>query len=110
MQDLAEKRPSAGAGCRTVLVVCSTFRDHRELPRLARPGLNYLFHDYASTSLEELISGKGDGLDGAADPIAEIARIRAEIAGRHRRDRQHRRLSRRSTRRRARGGTWPSWT
>jgi biotin carboxylase len=82
VQDLAEKRPSAGAGCRTVLVVCSTFRDHRELPRLARPGLNYLFHDYASTSLEELISGKGDGLDGAADPIAEIARIRAEIAGR----------------------------
>jgi hypothetical protein len=36
-------------------VVCSTFRDHRELPRLARPGLTYLFHDYASTSLEELL-------------------------------------------------------
>src|SRR3990170_3767512 len=74
--------PSGGAGCRTVLVVCSTFRDHRELPRLARPGLNYLFHDYASTSLEELIGGKGDGLGGAADPIAEIARIRAAIGDR----------------------------
>ena len=82
MQDLAEKRPSAGAGCRTVLVVCSTFRDHRELPRLARPGLHYLFHDYASTSLEELIGGRGDGLGGAADPIAEIARIRAAIGDR----------------------------
>jgi biotin carboxylase len=82
VQDLAENRLSAGAGSRTVLVVCSTFRDHRELPHLARPGLSYLFHDYASTSLEELISGKGDGLDGAADPIAEIARIRAEIEGR----------------------------
>lgn len=82
MQDLVGKRPSAGAECRTVLVVCSTFRDHRELPRLARPGLTYLFHDYASTSLEELIGGKGDGLDGAADPIAEIARIREEIADR----------------------------
>lgn len=82
MQDLAEKRPSAGAGSRTVLVVCSTFRDHRELPRLARPGLNYLFHDYASTSLEELIGGKGDGLGGAADPIAEIARMRAAVGDR----------------------------
>jgi biotin carboxylase len=65
-----------------VLVICATFRDHRELPRLVRPGLTYLFHDYASTSLEELIGGKGDGLDGAADPVAEIARIRAEIGDR----------------------------
>lgn len=80
MQVLAEERPSAGAECRTVLVLCSTFRDHRELPRLARPGLDYLFHDYASTSLEELIGGKGEALGGAADPVAEIARIRAAIA------------------------------
>ena len=82
MQDLAEQSPTGGAGPRTVLVVCSTFRDHRELPRLARPGLLYLFHDYASTSLEELIGGRGDGLGGAADPIAEVARIRAEIGDR----------------------------
>ena len=40
---------------RNVLVVCSTHRDHRELPLLALPGVNYLFHDYASTSLEDLI-------------------------------------------------------
>ena len=82
MQDLAEKRLSAGEGCRTVLVVCATFRDHRELPRLGRPGLNFLFHDYASTSLEELICGRGEALDGAADPVAEIARIRAAIGDR----------------------------
>jgi biotin carboxylase len=82
VQDLAEKRPSAGPDSRTVLVVCSTFRDHRELARLVRPGLNYLFHDYASTSLEELIGGRGEGLDGAADPVAEIARIRAAIGDR----------------------------
>jgi len=67
---------------RTVLVVCSTFRDHRELPRLARRGVNYMFHDYASTSLEELIGGGAEELDRAADPIAEVARICAEIGDR----------------------------
>jgi biotin carboxylase len=66
-------------GARTVLVLCSTFRDHRELPRLARPGVSYLFHNYTSTSLEELIGGRAEGLEGAADPIAEVARIRADI-------------------------------
>jgi biotin carboxylase len=63
-------------------VVCSTFRDYRELRRLARPGLSYLFHDYASTSLEELIGGRAEGLHGVADPIAEVARISAEVVGR----------------------------
>src|SRR6476659_6958201 len=89
VQDIAEQRPWAVANplrragaARDVLVVCSTFRDHRELPRLARPGLTYLFHDYASTSLEELIDGRAEGLDGVADPIAEIARIGAALAGR----------------------------
>jgi biotin carboxylase len=89
VQDIAEQRPRAGADplgrCgapRDVLVVCSTFRDHRELRRLARPGFRYLFHDYASTSLEELIGSRAEGLDGVADPIAEIARIRAEVAER----------------------------
>ena len=82
MQDIAEQRRWAaanplrrGGAAREVLVVCSTFRDHRELPRLARPALTYLFHDYASTSLEELIDGRAEGLDGVADPISEIARI-----------------------------------
>ena len=46
---------------RTILVICPTHRDHRELPLLSPPGLNYLFHDYGSTSLEDLIcSGNGD--------------------------------------------------
>src|SRR6476646_4527442 len=89
VKDLAEQSFGASAESgrgtrqtRTVLVVCSTFRDHRELPRLQRPGLDYLFHDYASTSLEELIGGRAEGLDGAADPIVEVARICAEIGDR----------------------------
>ncbi|HKA64860.1 MAG TPA: ATP-grasp domain-containing protein [Methyloceanibacter sp.] len=89
MQDIAERHSWAGmqplgysGAPREVLVVCSTFRDHRELPRLARPDLTYLFHDYASTSLEELIGGRAEGLDGVADPFWEIARIGAELAGR----------------------------
>ena len=89
VKDLAEQSFGAGANSgrgahqtRTVLVVCSTFRDHRELPRLRRPGLDYLFHDYASTSLEELIGGRAEGWDGAADPITEVARICAEIRDR----------------------------
>lgn len=83
MDDRPETSSSADAGSRTVLVVCSTFRDHRELPRLARPGLSYLFHDYASTSLEELIGGRAEGLEAVADPIDEVARIRAEIGDRN---------------------------
>jgi biotin carboxylase len=87
--DLAEHSSWAGAepgrcfrGARTVLVLCSTFRDHRELPRLARPGLSYLFHDYAGTSFEELIGARAEGPAGAADPIAEVARIRASMGDR----------------------------
>jgi biotin carboxylase len=67
---------AASSAC-TVLVACSHFRDHRELKHL-RPNTNYLFHDYASTSLEELIGGRIDGLSGATDPQAEVARILSE--------------------------------
>jgi biotin carboxylase len=84
--DLAEHGSWAGGelercsrGTRTVLVLCSTFRDYRELPRLARSGVGYLFHDYAGTSFEELIAARAEGLEGAADPIAEVAQIRADI-------------------------------
>ncbi|MGA8690279.1 MAG: hypothetical protein WB662_10325, partial [Methyloceanibacter sp.] len=90
MKILAE-RPAANGGPgpsgdapappRTVLVVCSTCRDHRELARLARPGTQYQFHDYASTSLEELIGARAEGLAGAADPIAEAKRILTRIDG-----------------------------
>lgn len=91
MKVLAEKRSAAGgraafpggvsAPLRTVLVVCATLRDHRELPRLTRLGTKYLFHDYASTSLEELIGGRAEGCEGAADPIAEAERILSWIDG-----------------------------
>ena len=91
MKFLAEKRPATSgrpalpggvsAPPRTVLVVCATFRDHRELPRLTRPGTKYLFHDYAGTSLEELIGGRADGRKGATDPIAEAERVLGCIYG-----------------------------
>jgi biotin carboxylase len=71
----------ASATTRTVLVVCATFRDHRELARLDRPSMRYRFHDYASTSLEELIGGRVAGHAGAADPIAEAERVLAELDG-----------------------------
>jgi len=60
---------------RTILVICATHRDHRELPLLAPPGIDFLFHDYASTSLEDLINARGAGDSPVADPLAEIERI-----------------------------------
>ena len=55
-------------------MICATHRDHRELPLLAEPGINFIFHDYASTSLEDLITERAE--EGAvADPLAEIERI-----------------------------------
>ncbi len=65
---------------RTILVICPTHRDHRELPLLSPPGIKYLFHDYASTSLEDLICS-GNGEDLAADPLDEIDAILAKVAG-----------------------------
>jgi biotin carboxylase len=66
---------------RTALVLCPTHRDHRELARLARPDTIFMFHDYASTSLEELIGGQASVHDFAADPIDEIERILAKVSG-----------------------------
>jgi biotin carboxylase len=63
-----------------VLVVSATFRDHRELKLLFPAGIDFRFHDYASTSLEELISGQGEA-DGAADPLVEAERILASLGG-----------------------------
>jgi len=66
---------------RTILVICPTHRDYRELPQLSAPGTKYLFHDYAHTSLEDLISNPAchDGL--AADPLEEIEAIVAKVRG-----------------------------
>src|SRR5712691_6612607 len=67
------------AAPRIVMVLCPTHRDHRELKRLRRPGTTYLFHDYASTSLEELIGGQAGAHDLAADPFDEVERILVEL-------------------------------
>ena len=66
---------------RNILVICPTHRDHRELPLLSPPGTTYLFHDYASTSLEDLISKASFDGDLAACPLVEIDRILASIDG-----------------------------
>jgi biotin carboxylase len=66
---------------RTVLVVSATHRDHRELKRLPLPGIDFLFHDYASTSLEELISGIEREGAHAADPDEEVDRVLAGLDG-----------------------------
>ncbi len=65
-----------------ILVICPTHRDHRELPLFAPPGTRYLFHDYASASLEDLISKTAPDADLAADPLVVIDRILASIDGR----------------------------
>jgi len=70
------------AAQRTVLVVSATHRDHRELKRLSPSGVDLRFHDCASTSVEELITGAKDPGARAADPDAEIDRILARADGR----------------------------
>ena len=66
---------------RGILVICPTHRDHRELPRLAPQGVKYLFHDYASISLEDLICNVAEDADFAAGPLEEMDAILAKIAG-----------------------------
>ena len=75
------KSSGPDAAEQTILVICPTHRDHRELPLLSPPDVKYLFHDYASTSLEDLIC-QVEGAEGlAADPLAEIDAILAKVAG-----------------------------
>jgi len=66
---------------RTILVVCPTHRDYRELPHLSSPGTKYFFHDYTRTSLEDLISNPACRDDLAADPLDEIETILAKVRG-----------------------------
>ncbi len=66
---------------RIILVVCPTHRDYRELPRISPPGIDYIFHDYASTSLEDLVSNPDRAKDLAADPLDEIEAILAKVRG-----------------------------
>jgi biotin carboxylase len=77
---------SAGSGGpadtdRVILVVCPTHRDHRELPGVSPQGVKYLFHDYASTNLEDLICNVASDADFAAGPLEEMDAILAKIAG-----------------------------
>ena len=64
-----------------VLVVCPTHRDHRELPRISPPGVRYIFHDYASTSLEDLICNVASHADFTTGPLEEMEAILAKVAG-----------------------------
>jgi biotin carboxylase len=64
-----------------ILVICPTHRDHRELPRLSPQGVKYLFHDYASISLEDLICNVAKDANFAAGPLEEMDAILAKIAG-----------------------------
>ena len=66
---------------RIILVICPTHRDYRELPLVSPPGVKYLFHDYASTSLEDLICNVASHADFAADPLDEMEAILAKFAG-----------------------------
>jgi biotin carboxylase len=81
-KELADGEGARGSlAPRKVLVVSATHRDHRELRKLAPPGIDFLFHDYASTSLEELISWiEGEGAC-AADPDEEVDRLLAGLDG-----------------------------
>ncbi len=65
----------------TILVICPTHRDYRELPLFSPPGVKYLFHDYASTSLEDLICNPASAEALAADPLDEIEAILAKFTG-----------------------------
>lgn len=57
-----------------VLFVCPTHRDYREIERLHR-GDAFLFHDYATAVLGELISEERPTETSIADPINEVEHI-----------------------------------
>ena len=80
-EDAIDASGKAASPDRIILVVCPTHRDYRELPRLSPPGISYIFHDYASTSLEDLVSNPDRAKDLAADPLDEIEAILAKVRG-----------------------------
>src|SRR5262245_27508560 len=79
--DLPGESAGRAAGDGAILVVCPTHRDHRELPRLSPQGVKYLFHDYASISLEDLICNVASDADFALGPLEEMDAILAKIDG-----------------------------
>lgn len=76
--DAGSEEPAADE--HVILVVCPTHRDLRELPRVSPRGVKYLFHDYASISLEDLICNVASHA-GFAGPLEEMEAILAEVAG-----------------------------
>ena len=70
--DAGSEEPAADE--HVILVVCPTHRDHRELKRISPPGINYLCHDYASISLEDLICNVASHA-GFAGPLEEMEAI-----------------------------------
>lgn len=59
-----------------ILVICPTHRDHRELARLGPPqGTRFLFHDYASLAIEDLVAAEPPPETAVGDPLIEIERI-----------------------------------
>jgi len=66
---------------RTILVVCPTHRDYRELPCVTPSGVKYLFHDYATTRLEDLICNVASHADFANDPLEEMDAIIDKVGG-----------------------------
>ena len=63
----------------TILFLCPTQRDYREI--VALPGTNrhrFLFHDYASIALEELVTEEPPPEVWIADPEAEIELIASQ--------------------------------
>ena len=67
----------------TVLVVCPSHRDHRELALLEdAAGLRLLFHDYASIELEEMVAPT-PRLTAAGPVHEEVERIVAAAAAAH---------------------------
>ncbi len=60
----------------TILVVCATYRDRREIPALADTDQHrLLFHDYASLALEDLVADEPPEGITIDDPEAEIEHI-----------------------------------
>lgn len=72
--------PNGSNPAGTVLVVCPSHRDHRELAILAEASCHRLiFHDYASIELEEMVSPAAKCI--AAEPVhEEVERIVAKAA------------------------------
>src|SRR5262245_4303640 len=66
----------------TVLFLCPTFRDQRELALLnLEPPPHFLFHSYASEALENLTAASPLSAKPIAEPLSELQRMLQRCAG-----------------------------